>query len=153
MKSDMKSNDLYFYGNRAELELYGSRGLYYQEFYYLPEIVPLFLICLSHCAARNLLSISCTQNNLSIYFKLCGFLSEQVISYLACFLKACTSSITLSRDQKLFSSKRTIHLHVLHLHSHSLSCLAQSLESMTLMSCPPLSLQSDTCILEWNEVT
>lgn len=80
MKSYMKSNDLYFYGIRAELELSGSKGLYYQEFYYLPEAVPLFLICLSHCAARNLLSVSCTQNNLSIYFKLCGFLNEQVVN-------------------------------------------------------------------------
>lgn len=85
IKSCMKSNDLYFYGNCAELELHGSRGLYYQEFYYLSEVHPLFLICLSHCAARNLLSVSCTQNNLSIYFKLCGFLSEQVINYLANF--------------------------------------------------------------------
>lgn len=118
MKSYMKSYDLYFYGNCAEVELYGSRGLYYQEFFHLPEAVPLFLICLSHCAARNLLSVNCTQNDLSIYFKLCGFLNEPVIRYLACFLKACTF-ITLPRSQKLFRSKRTIHLH-----GNSLACFA-----------------------------
>lgn len=131
MKSDMKGNDLYFYGNRAELELYGRKGPYYQELYYMPEAVPLFLICLSHCAARNLLCVSCTQNNLSIYFKLCEFLSEQVISYLACFLKACTSSFTLPRDQKLSSSKRTTYLH-----GNSLARLAWSLKSITLDELP-----------------
>lgn len=87
------------------------------------------------------------QNNLSIYFKLSGFLSEQVISYFACFLKACTSSITLPRDQKLFSSKRTTHLQ-----GNYLACLMWSLKSMALMRCPPLQLQSDTWISEWNKV-